>query len=186
VPKLSVVVCSTREGRAGLPIARWFFEAVQKHQKFAGDFVDLKEVNLPMMDEPNHPRLQKYTKPYTREWSSRVNQSDAFVFVTPEYNYGASPALLNALDYLYVEWNYKPAAFVSYGGLSGGTRAVQMTKMVLAALKMAPIVEAVNVPFFQKQLHDGVFKADEAQDKSAHGLLDELLRWSEALKTLRQ
>ena len=185
MPKLCIVVCSTREGRAGLPVAQWFFQAAQAHGRFTCELVDLKEVDLPLLDEPNHPRFQNYTKDHTKAWSARVGQSDAFVFVTPEYNHGMPPALVNALNYLYVEWNYKAAGFVSYGGLSGGTRSVQMAKMVLAGLKMVPIVEAVNLAFFQKQLEGGTFKAAEVNQKSAVAMLDELLRWTDALKALR-
>ena len=97
------------------------YRRAQAHRVFDVQMIDLKQVNLPLLDEPNHPRLQKYEHDHTKAWSADQN-SDAFVFVTPEYNYGPSPALLNALDYLYNEWNYKAAAFVSYGGSSGGLR----------------------------------------------------------------
>lgn len=107
------------------------------------------------------------------------------MFVTPEYNFGPPPALLNALNYLYVEWNYKPAAFVSYGGISGGLRAVQTAKLTLTTLKMAPIVEAVVIPGFAQQIVDDVFTPTDVQAKSAADLLTELARWAGALKPLR-
>jgi NAD(P)H-dependent FMN reductase len=138
------------------------------------------------MDEPAHPRLQKYEHQHTRNWSANVEAADAFVFVTPEYNYSAPPALINALDYLYKEWNYKPAGFVSYGGLSGGIRAVQMIKQIVTTLKMVPLVEAVAIPFFSQHIDDtGLFTPNELHQKSATDMLDELLRWAEALKPLR-
>ena len=110
---------------------------------------------------------------------------DAFVIVTPEYNHGSPPALGNALDYLVSEWAYKPAAFVAYGGQSGGLRSVQMTKLVLTALKMMPIPESVVIAAVTQHVRDGVFHADEAHAKASHALLDELARWSTALATLR-
>jgi NAD(P)H-dependent FMN reductase len=185
MPKLQVIVASTRPGRIGLPVAQWFFSQAQKHGKFDVTLVDLKEINLPAMDEPKHPRLRQYEHEHTRAWSALVKQADAFVFVTPEYNFSTPPALLNAFHYLYVEWNYKPATFVSYGGVSGGLRSVQMTKGTVSALKMVPIVEAVTLPFASNQLKDGAFHATDANDAAVKTVLDELLRWSDALKVLR-
>jgi NAD(P)H-dependent FMN reductase len=185
VPALSVVIASTRPGRAGLPVGEWFFGRAQQHAKFDVGLIDLKAINLPMFDEPHHPRLQKYEHEHTKAWSAQVKRSDAFVFVTPEYNYGPPPALVNAFDYVYVEWNYKACGFVSYGGVSGGTRSVQTSKGIATTLKMMPMVEAVAIPFIARQIHDGVFKGDETHDKAATVMLDELLRWTEALKVLR-
>jgi NAD(P)H-dependent FMN reductase len=186
VPKLNVIICSTRPNRAGLPIGRWFFERAVRHAKFDAELVDLKEIDLPMLDEPNHPVKRQYQHDHTKAWSQKVESADAFVFVTPEYNYGSPPALVNALDYLFHEWNYKPAAFVSYGGISGGTRSVEMTKRVLTAVKVMPIPEAVHLPFFQKLMDEqGNFNAEPHHEQAAVKLLDELLRWSQALKTLR-
>jgi NAD(P)H-dependent FMN reductase len=105
--------------------------------------------------------------------------------VTPEYNYSTPPALVNALDTVYHEWTYKPVGFVTYGGISGGLRAMQMTRMMVTGFKMMPMVEAVNIPFFTQFVQDGMFKANETHEKSVSPMLDELFRWSEALKTLR-
>ena len=98
-----------------------------------------------------------------------MREADAYVFVTPEYNFGTPPALINALDYVYLEWNYKAAGFVSYGGLSGGTRSVQMTKQVLTTLKVVPIYEAVNIPFFNQFMKDGKFQGNESHQKAVNG-----------------
>jgi NAD(P)H-dependent FMN reductase len=183
--ELHVIVASTRPGRVGLPVANWFLEAAKKHGKFEVVLEDLLERNLPHIDEPNHPRLRKYEKEHTKAWSARVDKADAFVAVTPEYNYGSPPALINAFDYLYHEWTYKPMAFVSYGGVSGGTRSVQMTKLVATTLKMMPLADAVSIPFVTQHLKDGAFVPTEAIEKSANAMLDELLRWAQALKTMR-
>jgi NAD(P)H-dependent FMN reductase len=185
MPLLYNVVASTRPGRAGVPIATWFHAFAQKHGKFEAKLVDLAEVNLPLIDEPNHPRNRQYTKEHTKAWSALIDKADAFVFVVPEYNFGAPPALLNALDFLFHEWTYKPCAFVSYGGPAGGARSVAMTKQVVTALKMMPMYEGVGIPRFTQHIKDGVFTPDDFHEKSATALLDELLRWSEALKVLR-
>jgi NAD(P)H-dependent FMN reductase len=185
MPTLHVVIASVRPGRAGLPIGTWFHAFARQHGKFRAKLIDLAEVNLPFLDEPNHPRLGQYEKEHTKAWSATIDAADAFVFVTPEYNYSAPPALLNAIDYLQREWLYKPCAFVSYGGLAGGARSVAVTKQVVTALKMMPMFESVTIPMFTQYLKDGVFTPTEAHEKAATVMLDELLRWTDALRPLR-
>ena len=184
--KLTIIIASVREGRAGEAVARWFTDKAQQHGKFDVQVADLKELSLPILNEPQHPRLKKYVHDSSKHWSALVDGSDAFVFLTPEYNYTMPPALVNALDTLYHEWTYKPVAFVSYGGVSGGIRSVQTAKLMVTGFKMMPMVEAVNIPFYSQLMQDGVFKSNETHDKAVGPMLDELARWSEALKSLRQ
>ena len=185
MPQLHVVVGSTRPGRAGLPIGTWFHDFAARDGRFGTTLIDLGAIGLPLMDEPAHPRLRKYEHAHTKAWSASVSAADAFVFITPEYNYSSPPALLNALDYLFHEWHYKPVGFVSYGGLSGGLRSVQMTKLLVTALRMMPLPEGVTIPLFSQHLEAGAFKATEAHEKSGTVMLDELFRWSSALSALR-
>lgn len=186
MPTLSVVISSTREQRGGESVASWFVARAREHAKFELDVVDLKTLGLPLLDEPNHPMKRQYQHAHTKAWSKTVAASDAFVFVVPEYNFAMPPALLNALDFLYHEWCYKPAAFVSYGGASGGVRSVQMCKQVLTSLKVMPIPEAVALPFYAKQRNaEGVFEPGDAPLHALTTMLDELLRWSNALTTMR-
>jgi len=184
--KLHVIIASTRPGRAGLPIGRWFFELAQRHSKLDTRLVDLAEVNLPFLDEPKHPRFGQYEHAHTKAWSATVSAADAFVFVTPEYNYGAPAPLINAIDFLHKEWLYKPVGFVSYGGVAGGTRSAQMLKLKVGGVKMVPLTEAVIIPFFSQFLADGVFKATDAHETAARAMLDELGRWAAALLPMRQ
>lgn len=184
--RLETIVASTRPGRAGLAIGRWFHEIAAKHGAFETRFVDLCEIDLPFIDESRHPRLQQYEHEHTKAWSEIVAWADAYVIVTPEYNYAPPPSLVNALDLVYSEWNYKPAGFVSYGGVSGGTRAVQAAKQIVTALKMMPMVEAVHIPFFSEHMEDSTrFAGGEVQENAAALMLDELARWSQALASLR-
>jgi NAD(P)H-dependent FMN reductase len=184
--KLQVVIASTREERVGPTVAAWVVERARAQGKFDVELVDLKEVNLPLLDEPEHPRFRKYKFEHTKAWSARVQSADAFVFVVPEYNYAMPPALLNALDYLSVEWNYKAAAMVSYGGISGGLRSAQMARQVLTSLRMMPIPEGVAIPFFRNLIGaDGRFNPGELQENASGLMLSELARWSEALAPLR-
>jgi NAD(P)H-dependent FMN reductase len=186
-PTLQIIIASTRPGRVGLPVAEWFRDLAVRHGGFTVEVVDLAELNLPFMDEPNHPRLRQYVHQHTKEWSAIADRADAFVFVMPEYNYGFSAPLKNALDYLHHEWQYKPVGFVSYGGVSAGTRAVQMIKQVVTTLKMIPVTEAVSIPFVQQFIDDeGRVQANEVMETSARAMLDELLRLTAALQPLRE
>jgi NAD(P)H-dependent FMN reductase len=186
LPTLGVIIASVREGRNGLPVSEWFIDAAKQHGAFDVGVMDLKEWDFPLLSEPNHPRLKKYTQDKTKRWSAAVEATDAFAIVTPEYNFSSPPALINALHHIYHEWNYKAAGFVSYGGISGGLRSVQMTKSLLTTLKIVPIVEAVTIPFIAKLVENGRFNADEKHDKSAAVMLDELARWTKALHALRE
>ncbi|HZH11468.1 MAG TPA: NAD(P)H-dependent oxidoreductase [Microvirga sp.] len=183
--KLHTIIASTRPGRVGPAIAQWFNDFAAEHGKFDPVLVDLADFNLPVFDEPEHPRLRNYHHAHTKAWSESVAQADAFVFVTPEYNFAPTPALLNALNYLAAEWQYTPAGFVSYGGISGGLRAVQMTKQILTTFKMMPVQEGVPMPMVFQNLEDGKLKPTEIYKTSAAAMLDELHIWAEALKNVR-
>lgn len=185
--KLQVIICSTRPGRVGPSVARWFHEYALEHDGFDVALVDLADFDLPLLDEPAHPRLQRYEHEHTKRWSRSVAAADAYVFVAPEYNYSPTPALVNALDYVYLEWNYKPCAFVSYGGVSGGLRAAQAARLQVTTLKMVPLMEGVTIPMVARHIdEDGVFTPSEPIDNSAGVLLDELLRWARALEPMRR
>jgi NAD(P)H-dependent FMN reductase len=181
-----IVIASTRPGRVGLPVARWFEAQAVAHGGFDIQVADLAELQLPLMDEPNHPRLHTYIHQHTRDWSALVDASDAFAFVMPEYNNGYTAPLKNAIDYLHNEWFYKPVGLVSYGGVVGGTRAAQMIKPVLAVLRMVPVGPAVAIPFVGRLVDDdGEIDANETMDQAAAAMLVELERVERALRTLR-
>lgn len=187
-PLLQVIIASTRDGRKGPIVADWFLGQAERHGQFAIERIDLAEVALPMFDEPRHPRLRQYEHEHTRAWSRTVERADAFVFVTPEYDYGTPAPLVNALQFLVHEWAYKPLGFVSYGGVSAGTRGVQMTKQIATTLKLVPMFEAVSIPFFAEKIDpdSGALVPGETQEKAAVVMLDEMLRWEIALRGLRR
>jgi NAD(P)H-dependent FMN reductase len=186
LPKVMIVIASTRPGRAGLPVGQWIEHEARLNGGFEVVVTDLAELNLPFLDEPNHPRLHQYTHQHTKDWSAKVDACDAFIFVTPEYNHSMNAPLKNALDYLCQEWQYKPVAFVSYGGVSGGTRAVQVIKQVVAALKMVAVYEAVNIPFVHQYIdEERNFQPSEPAQRAVPVMLNELHRWAVALKPMR-
>jgi NAD(P)H-dependent FMN reductase len=182
-PLLQVIIGSTRPGRIGEAFARWFVPLAEKHDVFDVELIDLAEVNLPLMDEPHHPRLAKYQHEHTKQWSATISRADAFVFVTPEYNYGYGAALKNAIDYLHNEWADKAVGFVSYGGVAAGTRAVQQLRQVLSALRMVTAVEAVNLPFAAQFLDDDrEVQANDVMLTSVDAMLNELARLTARLR----
>ncbi|HST41160.1 MAG TPA: NAD(P)H-dependent oxidoreductase [Conexibacter sp.] len=186
MPRLMIVIASTRPGRVGLPVAEWFRDHAAAHGGWELDVADLAEIDLPLMNEPNHPRLQRYEHAHTIAWSERVAAADAFVIVMPEYNHSFTAPLKNAIDYLHVEWQHKPVALVSYGGISAGLRAATAIKHVLVALRLTPIPDAVTVPFAARLIDDdGRFQPNELMEQSATAILDELARVQDALRPLR-
>jgi NAD(P)H-dependent FMN reductase len=185
MPTLTVILGSTRPGRAGQPIAEWFIERARAHGGFDVEVADLAEIGLPLLDEPNHPRLEQYTKQHTKDWSAIIDRADAVVFVTPEYNYGYPATIKNAIDFLHREWRDKPVGFVSYGGVAAGTRAVQQLKQVVTTLRMVPVFDSVNIPFHAQLIKDGTFEANDLLNQGADTMLDELVRLETALHPLR-
>lgn len=186
MPTLTVIVGSTRPGRSGLPIAEWFIDRARHHGGFDVEVADLADIALPLLDEPDHPRLRRYIHDHTKDWSRCIERADAVVIVTPEYNFGYPAAVKNAIDYLHEEWKYKPVGFVSYGGVAAGTRAVQQLKQVVTTLKMVPVFEAVSIPFHTQFIDsEGRVQATEVMETAADAMLDELERLDRALRPLR-
>ena len=185
-PLLQVIIGSTRPGRVGSAVADWIVDRARAQGYFEVEVTDLALLDLPLFDEPDHPRLRRYVHQHTKDWSAVVDRSDAFIFVIPEYNHGFNAATKNAIDYLSQEWQNKPAGIVSYGGSSGGIRAVQMLKQVLGALKMEPVTESVTIPFVREHLdEDGRVKPSESMEAAAAAMLVELARSTGALLPLR-
>ncbi len=185
---LQVIICSTRPGRKGPAIAAWIAEQACAHARFTVEVVDLADFSLPILGEAKHPRFGQYDHEQTKRWSASVARADAFVFVTPEYDFSMPASLLNALQCLYHEWTYKPVAFASYGGESGALRSVQMTKQVVTTFKMVPLVETVAIHEVARHYDEatGTFTAGDGHAKKATAMLDELHRWAGMLRSMRE
>lgn len=186
MPNLMIILGSTRPGRLGAPVARWFEQRAREHGGFEVAMVDLAELDLPLLNEPNHPRLRDYVHDHTKRWSEMVATADAFVLVTSEYNHSYPAPLKNAIDYLHHEWRDKPVGFVAYGGVAAGTRAQQALEPVVGVLGMHVSPVAVNIPFVTQFVGDDAeIHANEIMDQAADAMLDELLRLDSALAPLR-
>lgn len=185
--KLKIISSSVRPGRKGPIVAAWIAEKARKQGNFTVEVLDLGEINLPMMNEPHHPSMRKYQHDHTKNWSAKIEDADAFVFVTAEYDYNYPAPLRNALEYLVHEWSYKAAGIVSYGGVSAGTRAANNLKSDLSVFKMVPLTEMVNFPFFQKNINDkNELEANEVSHKAADTMLKEIVRWTKGLKIIKE
>ncbi|QPC82725.1 NAD(P)H-dependent oxidoreductase [Phototrophicus methaneseepsis] len=185
---LQVLITTTRPTRRGPLVAKWFAKQARKHNGFSVELVDLAEFNLPIFDEPNHPRKQDYVHEHTKAWSKTIQRGDAHVFVMPEYNSAPPSSLLNAITYLNHEWSYKPYGFVSYGGVSAGTRGAMLTKTVMMAFNVVVVPQAVSIPFFSKHIDEAgkSFDPGEVQENAASAMLDEMLKWAKVTQPLRQ
>lgn len=185
-PLLQVIIGSTRRGRVGKHVANWFVTAARQADLFEVEVLDLMEIDLPLMAEPNHPSLQQYTEQSTKDWSAAVSRGDAVVFVTPEYNWGTSAALKNAIDHLNKEWAYKAVGIVSYGGVSAGLRAATSLRATLQTLRMFPVADAVSIPMVEQFVTEGTFVPNETLREAVGTMLEELLRVTEATALLRR
>lgn len=182
-----VLTCSTRPGALGPTVADWLVEAISPRAEQLGaelTVVSLAELDLPFLDEEEHPAAGRYQHEHTKAWSRLVDSVDGIIVVTPEYNYGMPAALKNALDFLGREWAWKPMGFVSYGNTSAGTRAVQHAKQVVTTLRLVPLGATVAIRIGDS-VQDGVLVPDAAREEAAIALLDELVELAHALRPMR-
>lgn len=183
--RIAIILGSTRPNRNGEAVAKWTFELATKRSDAEFELVDIRDFNLPLLDEPMPPSLGRYSQPHTKQWAAKIASFDGFVFVTPEYNHGTSAALKNALDFLFAEWNDKAAGFVSYGS-AGGARAVEQLRQNLSELKIAHVRSQVMLSLFTDFENMSVFKPDPRHEGEVTTMLDQVIAWANALKTVRE
>lgn len=183
--RTAIIIGSTRPNRNGEAVARWVFDIARRRADAEFELVDLRDFNLPLLDEPVPPAMGQYSKEHTKVWSAKIDSFDSFVFVTPEYNHSTSGALKNALDFIYKEWNNKSAGFVSYGS-AGGARAVEQLRLIMAELQIADVRAQVMLSLFTDFENMSVFKPDPRHEKSVNTMLDQVTAWGKALKSLRK
>jgi NAD(P)H-dependent FMN reductase len=182
--KIAVILGSTRPGRNGEAVARWVYEIAKKRNDAEFEFIDIKDFNLPLLDEPVPPSQGQYSKEHTKVWSAKIDSFDGYIFVTAEYNHGIPGALKNAIDYLYKEWNNKAAGLVGYGS-AGGVRAVEQLRLVMAELQVADVRAQVAVSIITEFEDFRIFKPASYQEELVNNMLDQVISWGRALKFLR-
>jgi NAD(P)H-dependent FMN reductase len=183
--RVGIVIGSTRPGRNAEQVALWVQEQARKRSDAQFELVDIKDYNLPLLDEPLPPSMGKYSKPHTKNWAQKIASLDAFVFVAPEYNHGMTGALKNAIDFLYAEWNNKAAGFVSFGG-AGGARAAEQLRTVMGEVQVADVRQQVMFSFYTDFENFSVLKPTPAHEAALATLLDQLVAWGGAMKVLRE
>src|SRR6266436_4046771 len=187
---ISVIVGSTRQGRFSEKPAQWILQHLQKRDGIEARLLDLRDFPMPFFDQPVPPAMPgraPYEHETVKRWTAAIAASDGFIVVTPEYNYGPSAVLKNAIDWVYPEWKRKAACFVSYGS-AGGTRSVQQLRQNVIELQLAPIRSSVHIPVATLWAHyrDGDVDAGLAElGEPAEAMIDDLLWWTAALKTAR-
>ena len=182
--RVAIILGSTRPGRSGEAVAKWVYEIAKKRSDAEMEYVDIKDFSLPLLDEPIPPSRGQYSKEHTKKWATKIDSFDAFVFIAAEYNHGIPGALKNAIDFLYKEWNNKVAAFVGYGS-AGGVRSVEQLRLVMAELQVATVRAQVQLSLFTDFENFSVFTPAPYQEKSVDTMLDQVMAWAGALKTLR-
>ena len=183
--RIGIIIGSTRPGRKAETVAKWVYEIARMRGDAEFELVDIKDFNLPLLDEPMSPVMGQYTHQHTKDWSAKIASFDAYVFVTPEYNHATSGALKNAIDYLYKEWVNKAAGFVGYGGASG-TRAVESLRLVMGELQIADVKAQVGISLFTDFENFSIFKPAPQQEQSVNAMLDQVSAWGGALKSMRE
>lgn len=183
--KIGIIIGSTRPGRNGESVGKWVYELAKKRTDAQFELIDLVDYNLPLLDEPYPASMMKYTKEHTKKWSEKVDQFDGFVIVTPEYNHSIPGALKNAIDFLAKEWCNKAVGFVSYGS-AGGVRAVEHLRSVAGQMQMADVQAQVILSLFTDFVNMSEFKPNERNEGSLNNMLDQVILWSTALKSIRQ
>ncbi|MFF9348245.1 NADPH-dependent FMN reductase [Streptomyces sp. NPDC014734] len=178
--KVVVILASNREGRFAPVVSDWFLAHTAERPDIETDLVDVAELDLPNAlsfrpDDEARSRLGAV--------SARLAAADAFVVVTPEYNHSYPAPLKNLIDWYHAEWQAKPVAFVSYGGISGGLRAVEHLRQVFAELHTVGVRETVSFPNAGSLFDDEGRHRDPADcDAAAKTLLDRLVWWGRALR----
>jgi NAD(P)H-dependent FMN reductase len=184
VTKIGIILGSTRPGRNGEPVARWVYDIASKRDDAEIELVDIKDYNLPHLDEPMPPSMGQYTQPHTHAWAEKIASFDGFVFVTPEYNHSTSGALKNAIDFLFAEWNNKAAGFVSYGSV-GGARAAEHLRLMMGELKVADVRNQVTLSLMTDFENFTTFAPAAYHTDNLNTLLDQVVEWSAALAPIR-
>ncbi|WP_257463236.1 NADPH-dependent FMN reductase [Archangium lipolyticum] len=181
--RLAIILGSVREGRFADTLSSWLVPELRRLHDGELDVIDLRHAGLSFGWGHEPAPLPEGTPGF----DERIAAADGFVFVVPEYNHSFPGPLKTAIDQAYSEWNAKPAAFVSYGGTSGGLRAVEQLRLVLGELHVVDIRDGVSFPNIGRQFDaNGQPRDAEGVRQAVRLMLGQLEWWARALQTARR
>lgn len=183
--RIGIIIGSTRPTRVGDQVAAWVKEQGERLSDSQFEVIDLAEVNLPLLDEPYSASMGNYQNDHTKAFAARIAPLDAFIFVTPEYNHAPSSALINALSYIYAEWNDKSAALVSYGFTANGARAAAILRSMFGELQLADVRQQLALSIPAEFENYSTFAPGEHNVAALGTLLEQLESWGRALQGVR-
>ena len=182
--KIAIIIGSTRPNRNGEAVAKWVYEIAKTKSEAEFKLVDIRNYNLPLLDEPMPPSMGRYSKEHTKIWAEKIVSFDGYIFVTPDYNRSMPAALKNAIDFLYAEWNNKAAGFVGYSG-SGSVRAIEQLRIVMSELQIADVRGQVNLSLMTNFKNFSEFTPAPFHTGILETMISEVISWSNALKLFR-
>ncbi len=185
LPKIAIIIGSTRATRFADKPAAWMLAQAQKREDMTAELVDLRDFDLPLFDEPASNMWMPSSDPKALAWQAKIAEFDGYIFVTAEYNHSITGALKNALDQAYVEWNRKPMGYIGYGGV-GAARAVEHLRTIGVELAMVPVHGAVHIAGGDFMAVHPMGKNGPIEEIEAHllpaatNLLDDMVWWANA------
>lgn len=177
--RIQIIVGSVREGRVAIKVAKWLEKSIKDldFNTLNIEVVDLKEWDLPFFSGEKSPASGVYDQPKQQDWANKIATGDAFIFITPEYNHGYTPVLKNAIDYIYKEWQRKPAAFVSYGG-TNGSRSIDQIKQVCAFIGMIDSNAVLEIRDIGQRGKAEVFEGNDFDHKTLQSIVNKLIQYA--------
>lgn len=183
--KIGIITGSTRDSRVNIQVAEWVKSIADKRTDAEFELIDIKDYNLPRYNEEVPAIMtQDYKTPEAHPWSKKISELDGFVFITPEYNKAITSGLKDAIDYLYIEWNNKAAGIVSYGSSLGVTAANNL-RLILTVPAVATVRTQPGLSLFTDFENMTTFKPAPFHEETVQNMLNEVVSWSTALKTIR-
>lgn len=183
--KVQIIVGTTRPGRNSEAVSKWVYEIAKRRTDIEVELVDIEAYNLPLFNEAVSPAYAPIEDKNALTWGEKINEADAYIFVSAEYNHGVPGVFKNAVDFLYREWNNKAVGFVGYGS-AGGARAIEQWRQIVAELQMADVRASVLLSLFRDFENMNVFKPRENHEATLNVVLDQLTDWARVLKPLRE
>lgn len=181
---IAIIPGTSRPQALNPQIVNWVEQQLASNDDVRAEVVDFGSFDLPLLDEVVPAGAKMYANDHTKAWGAKLEEFDAFIFVTPEYNHSISGSLKNALDFVATEFNHKVAGIVNYGA-DKGVRAAEHLRHILANYKLAVVRDQASFSIFT-DVADGTFAPTEVSTAPFASMVDDIVAWGEALKSVRE